>query len=61
MSNMALSAGACSWQGNKDVQEDRFALDIELEGPQGERLALGKVIGAVGSLSVGAGLPPQKK
>jgi len=33
--NLSLSAGAACWQSNKDVQEDRFILDIEFKTPSG--------------------------
>jgi len=36
---LALMAGAASWQGNKDVQEDRYLLDLELESPEGTKIA----------------------
>jgi len=35
---LIVSAGAASWQGNKDVQEDRYILDVELEAPEGQRI-----------------------
>mmetsp|Transcript_46605 Transcript_46605/g.123081 ORF Transcript_46605/g.123081 Transcript_46605/m.123081 type:complete len:468 (+) Transcript_46605:115-1518(+) len=35
---LSVSVGASSWQGNKDVQEDRYMLDVELVGPGGERI-----------------------
>lgn len=35
---LLVSAGAASWQGNKDVQEDRYMLDIELDAPGGQRV-----------------------
>mmetsp|Transcript_60174 Transcript_60174/g.176584 ORF Transcript_60174/g.176584 Transcript_60174/m.176584 type:complete len:457 (+) Transcript_60174:121-1491(+) len=35
---LSLSVGASSWQGNKDVQEDRYMIDIELKGPGGQRI-----------------------
>eukprot|EP00931_Biecheleriopsis_adriatica_P105820 TRINITY_DN80342_c0_g1_i1.p1 TRINITY_DN80342_c0_g1~~TRINITY_DN80342_c0_g1_i1.p1 ORF type:complete len:469 (+),score=131.04 TRINITY_DN80342_c0_g1_i1:27-1409(+) len=36
---LSLMAGAASWQGNKEVQEDRYHLDIDLESPEGTKLA----------------------
>lgn len=36
---LALTAGVGCWQSNKEVQEDRFILDIELESPEGHRIA----------------------
>eukprot|EP00435_Cladocopium_sp_Y103_P049955 s2496_g15.t1 len=36
---LALMAGAASWQGNKDVQEDRYLLDLELESREGTKIA----------------------
>lgn len=32
-----VTAGACTWQGSKEMQEDRFLLDTELTGANGER------------------------
>lgn len=32
---LAFAASVASWQGNKDVQEDRHMLEIELESPEG--------------------------
>mmetsp|Transcript_45632 Transcript_45632/g.118013 ORF Transcript_45632/g.118013 Transcript_45632/m.118013 type:complete len:470 (-) Transcript_45632:76-1485(-) len=52
---LAVSVGASSWQGNKDVQEDRYMLDVELEGPGGERIVGFCVLdGHSGSLCVDA-------
>lgn len=31
-----LTAGVCTWQGNKEMQEDRFCLDRKLTGPNKE-------------------------
>merc|ERR1712125_81036 len=31
--------GAASWQSNKDVQEDRYMLDIDLTSSEGQKLA----------------------
>lgn len=36
---LSIAASAASWQGNKDVQEDRYLLDIELESPEGHSIA----------------------
>jgi protein phosphatase 2C len=36
---LVLTAAAASWQGNKDVQEDRYVIDIELESPEGHKIA----------------------
>lgn len=36
---LALSASASCWQGNKEVQEDRYLLDVELESPEGHIIA----------------------
>eukprot|EP00392_Amoebophrya_sp_AT5.2_P012203 g12301.t1 len=33
-----LSCGVSTWQGGKDMQEDRFVFDRILQGPQGEAL-----------------------
>lgn len=33
-----LLAGASSWRGNKDTQEDRYVLDIKLESSDGQKL-----------------------
>jgi len=35
---LLISVGAATWQGNKDVQEDRYQTDIQLEGPNGQRI-----------------------
>lgn len=35
---LLVSAGAASWQGNKDVQEDRFILDLELDAAEGKKV-----------------------
>merc|ERR1719253_202052 len=32
--NLKLSAAAACWQGNKDFQEDRFVLEMEIESPE---------------------------
>jgi len=37
--NLSLSAGAASWQSNKDVQEDRYIINIPLESSEGSTLA----------------------
>lgn len=36
---LSLMAGAAAWQGNKDFQEDRYVLDINLESSEGIKLA----------------------
>mmetsp|Transcript_83463 Transcript_83463/g.232834 ORF Transcript_83463/g.232834 Transcript_83463/m.232834 type:complete len:461 (-) Transcript_83463:64-1446(-) len=36
---LALSAGVACWQSNKDVQEDRYIVDIEFESPDGRLIA----------------------
>jgi len=36
---LALTAGVACWQSNKDVQEDRYILDIEVESPEGHLIA----------------------
>jgi serine/threonine protein phosphatase PrpC len=52
---LLISAGAASWQGNKDVQEDRYILDIQLESSGGERVVGFCVLdGHSGSLCVDA-------
>lgn len=52
---LVVSAGAATWQGNKDVQEDRFILDVELEAADSQRV-VGFIIldGHSGSLCVDA-------
>eukprot|EP00933_Yihiella_yeosuensis_P034297 TRINITY_DN27795_c4_g1_i1.p1 TRINITY_DN27795_c4_g1~~TRINITY_DN27795_c4_g1_i1.p1 ORF type:complete len:459 (+),score=110.15 TRINITY_DN27795_c4_g1_i1:177-1553(+) len=52
---LLVSAGAASWQGNKDVQEDRFLTDVELQAPGGQRI-IGFIVfdGHSGSLCVDA-------
>lgn len=32
---LAVEVGACSWQGGKESQEDRYILNLELSGPAG--------------------------
>jgi len=52
---LVISVGAASWQGNKDVQEDRYILDVELEAPDGKRIVGFAVLdGHSGSLCVDA-------
>lgn len=52
---LVVSVGASSWQGNKDVQEDRFIIDVELEAPDGQRIIGFCVLdGHSGSLCVDA-------
>jgi len=36
---LLLSAGTACWQSNKDVQEDRYIIDIEVNAPDGRKLA----------------------
>jgi len=36
---LALTAAAASWQGNKDMQEDRYMINIEIESPEGHKVA----------------------
>mmetsp|Transcript_66860 Transcript_66860/g.207061 ORF Transcript_66860/g.207061 Transcript_66860/m.207061 type:complete len:459 (+) Transcript_66860:124-1500(+) len=52
---LVVSVGAASWQGNKDVQEDRYILNVELEAPESKRV-VGFVVldGHSGSLCVDA-------
>lgn len=50
---LQLTAGAACWQSNKDVQEDRYILDIALESPEGHAIAGFAVLdGHSGSLCV---------
>lgn len=50
---LALSAGVSCWQSNKDVQEDRYILDIEVETQEGHSIAGYAVLdGHSGSLCV---------
>mmetsp|Transcript_20537 Transcript_20537/g.57026 ORF Transcript_20537/g.57026 Transcript_20537/m.57026 type:complete len:473 (+) Transcript_20537:67-1485(+) len=52
---LVVSAGAASWQGNKEVQEDRYILDIELEAVDGQKVVGFSVLdGHSGSLCVDA-------
>lgn len=52
---LLVSAGAATWQGNKDVQEDRYMIDMELTSPEGQKI-LGFCVldGHSGSLCVDA-------
>mmetsp|Transcript_56166 Transcript_56166/g.126605 ORF Transcript_56166/g.126605 Transcript_56166/m.126605 type:complete len:459 (-) Transcript_56166:62-1438(-) len=52
---LAVSVGAASWQGNKDVQEDRYIVNVELSAPDDKRV-VGFVVldGHSGSLCVDA-------
>mmetsp|Transcript_34402 Transcript_34402/g.102795 ORF Transcript_34402/g.102795 Transcript_34402/m.102795 type:complete len:459 (-) Transcript_34402:99-1475(-) len=52
---LIVSVGAASWQGNKDVQEDRYIVNVELEAPEGKRV-VGFVVldGHSGNLCVDA-------
>eukprot|EP00931_Biecheleriopsis_adriatica_P071426 TRINITY_DN45302_c0_g1_i1.p1 TRINITY_DN45302_c0_g1~~TRINITY_DN45302_c0_g1_i1.p1 ORF type:complete len:462 (-),score=105.49 TRINITY_DN45302_c0_g1_i1:38-1423(-) len=55
LGRLVMSAGAASWQGNKDVQEDRFLTDVELQAPGGQRVVGFTVMdGHSGSLCVDA-------
>lgn len=38
LGRLIISAGAASWQGNKDVQEDRYMMDMELQSADGHRI-----------------------
>lgn len=50
---LELSAGAASWQSNKEVQEDRYILDLEVESTEGHLIAGFAVLdGHSGSLCV---------
>jgi len=50
---LALTASASSWQGNKDFQEDRYVINIEIESPEGHKVAGFAVLdGHSGSLCV---------
>jgi len=50
---LALTAGVACWQSNKEVQEDRFILDIQLQSPEGHDVAGFAVLdGHSGSLCV---------
>lgn len=52
---LVVSVGAASWQGNKEVQEDRYIFDVELDAPEGQRIAGFIVLdGHSGSLCVDA-------
>lgn len=52
---LLLSAGAATWQGNKDVQEDRYMLDMKFDGPEGRKIVGFCVLdGHSGSLCVEA-------
>jgi len=52
---LLLSVGVATWQGNKDVQEDRYILNLQLDGPHGTKLSGMCVLdGHSGSLCVDA-------
>eukprot|EP00929_Paragymnodinium_shiwhaense_P112053 TRINITY_DN80311_c0_g1_i1.p1 TRINITY_DN80311_c0_g1~~TRINITY_DN80311_c0_g1_i1.p1 ORF type:complete len:456 (-),score=120.85 TRINITY_DN80311_c0_g1_i1:125-1492(-) len=52
---LTISAGVASWQGNKEMQEDRYILDIKLQGPEGHTIVGACVLdGHSGSLCVDA-------
>lgn len=36
---LVITAGVASWQSNKDVQEDRYLIDVDLESPEGHIIA----------------------
>lgn len=52
---LVISVGAASWQGNKDVQEDRYMVDVELEAQEGVKI-VGFIVldGHAGSLCADA-------
>jgi len=57
INKLTVSAGSATWQGNKEVQEDRYVLDIELEAPgSGNERVVGFCVldGHSGSLCVEA-------
>jgi len=35
---LLVSIGVATWQGNKDFQEDRYMLNLQLEAPEGQRI-----------------------
>jgi len=37
--NLVLDLGAACWQGGKEVQEDRYVLDLDLRSPEGHAVA----------------------
>eukprot|EP00747_Dinoflagellata_sp_TGD_P072009 gnl/TRDRNA2_/TRDRNA2_157290_c0_seq1.p1 gnl/TRDRNA2_/TRDRNA2_157290_c0~~gnl/TRDRNA2_/TRDRNA2_157290_c0_seq1.p1 ORF type:complete len:448 (+),score=86.08 gnl/TRDRNA2_/TRDRNA2_157290_c0_seq1:73-1416(+) len=50
---LILKTGVATWQGNKDVQEDRYILDIELDSQDGQHIGGCAVLdGHSGSLCV---------
>ncbi|CAE8617825.1 unnamed protein product, partial [Polarella glacialis] len=50
---LSLAAGVASWQGNKDVQEDRYIIDMDLKSSDGQVMAGFLVLdGHSGSLCV---------
>lgn len=52
---LLVSVGAATWQGNKEVQEDRYMIDIELESSDGQKIIGFCVLdGHSGSLCVDA-------
>eukprot|EP00408_Alexandrium_pacificum_P023590 CAMPEP_0171182676 /NCGR_PEP_ID=MMETSP0790-20130122/14890_1 /TAXON_ID=2925 /ORGANISM="Alexandrium catenella, Strain OF101" /LENGTH=459 /DNA_ID=CAMNT_0011647637 /DNA_START=159 /DNA_END=1538 /DNA_ORIENTATION=- len=55
LGRLAVSVGAATWQGNKDVQEDRYVINVELEAPENKRV-VGFIVldGHSGSLCVDA-------
>lgn len=55
LGSLMFSSGAATWQGNKDVQEDRYILDIKLDAKDGHRVTGFAVLdGHSGSLCVDA-------
>lgn len=52
---LQVSVGAATWQGNKEVQEDRYMMNVQLEAPGGQRIIGFCVLdGHSGSLCVDA-------
>eukprot|EP00406_Dinophysis_acuminata_P032315 CAMPEP_0179358734 /NCGR_PEP_ID=MMETSP0797-20121207/79085_1 /TAXON_ID=47934 /ORGANISM="Dinophysis acuminata, Strain DAEP01" /LENGTH=506 /DNA_ID=CAMNT_0021074009 /DNA_START=78 /DNA_END=1598 /DNA_ORIENTATION=- len=52
---LLVSVGAATWQGNKEVQEDRYMFDVELDAPEGKKIVGFCVLdGHSGSLCVDA-------
>jgi len=55
LGRLSVSVGVATWQGNKDVQEDRFVLNVDLEASDGTRIIGFCVLdGHSGSLCVDA-------
>jgi protein phosphatase 2C family protein 2/3 len=36
---LKMTAAAASWQGNKEMQEDRYIIDIDIKSPDGHKIA----------------------